>query len=207
LRKAPAKPEKPPSAIQEYNFAVDRGYKGSFEDWKKLNAPTTNINMPTGEERKAAVLANRLNFSVQQMNEAIGKDPSAAMPNSVAEAARFLTRSDFIANTLTPKQRQAVEAAQLDVLDAALTLGTGAAYTREQLEGYRKSYFPQMGDNPETVRGKQQRLENILKSAQIAAGRAATDIPTPIPSPTTQPAPVAEPALPPGVRVKKKDGT
>ena len=200
------KVEKPPTAIQEYNFAVDRGYKGSFEDFKKLGASTTNINMPTGEERKAAVLANRLNFSVQQMNEAIGRDPSAAMPNSVAEAARFLTRSDFIANTLTPKQRQAVEAAQLDVLDAALTLGTGAAYTREQLEGYRKSYFPQMGDDPETAKGKQQRLENILKSAQIAAGRAASDIPTPIPRPATQPATIAEPALPPGVRVKKKDG-
>lgn len=201
------KPEKPPTSIQEYNFAVENGYKGSFEDFKRLGAATTNINMPTGEERKAAVLANRLNFGVQQMNEAIGREPTAAMPNTAAEAARFFTRSDFIANTITPAQRQVVETAQLDVLDAALTLGTGAAYTREQLEGYRKSYFPQMGDDAATVKSKQQRLENLLKSAQIASGRAGADIPTPMPKPITPQAQEAAPTLPSGVRVRKKDGT
>jgi hypothetical protein len=77
-------------------------------------------------------------------------------------------------------QRQIVETAQLDILDAALTLGTGAAYTQGQLEGYRKSYFPQIGDKPENVAAKRARLQNILRSAEIASGRAK--VPTPIPS-------------------------
>jgi hypothetical protein len=61
----------------------------------------------------------------------------------------------------------------MDMLDAALTLGTGAAYTKEQLEGYRKSYFPQIGDTKDNVRDKKDRLANVIKAAKIAAGRAA----------------------------------
>ena len=78
-----------------------------------------------------------------------------------------------MSNKLTSADRQRIESAQLDVLDAALTLGTGAAYTKEQIEGYRKSYFPQLGDDPATVKDKQLRLQNLLESAYISAGRAA----------------------------------
>lgn len=45
----PPKPEKPPASIQEYQFAVNQGFKGSYEDFKKLNAPTTNVQVSTGQ--------------------------------------------------------------------------------------------------------------------------------------------------------------
>jgi hypothetical protein len=44
-----AKSEKAPSSVQEYEYAVGRGFKGSFEDWKRLNAPGTNISVDTGK--------------------------------------------------------------------------------------------------------------------------------------------------------------
>ena len=168
-----------------------------FQDFKKLNPaeqkaylllqeqkrPSTTINMPSEGERKSAVLASRLNFSVGQMNDAIGADPKSAMPNTAAEVARFVSRTDFLPNKINTAQRQIVETAQLDILDAALTLGTGAAYTREQLESYRRAYFPQLEDNPATVKSKQDRLINLLKSAELGAGRAAKDITVPIPAP------------------------
>ena len=195
-----------PGEIQGYNLARSQGYTGTFLDYqtalKKAGAGSTTVNMPTGEERKSAVLANRMNFSVGQMNEAIGRDPTAAMPKTLAEAARFFTGSEFLANKLTPEQRQIVESAQLDVLDAALTLGTGAAYTREQLEGYRKSYFPQLGDSEKTIQSKQKRLENILQSAQIASGRAVQNITTKIPPAFDIPSQSAE--IPSGVVVRKR---
>jgi hypothetical protein len=171
-----------------------------FQDFKKLNPaeqkaylllqeqkrPSTTINMPSEGERKAATLASRLNFSVGQMNEAIGADPKASMPNTTAEIARFVSRTDFLPNKLNTDQRQVVEAAQEDILDAALTLGTGAAYSREQLAGYKKSFFPQLGDSATTVKTKQERLNNLLKSAEVASGRAASQITAPIPKlPTT----------------------
>jgi len=179
-----------PSDIQGFNLAKQQGYTGSFIQYLNAIRPpsSTTINMPSEGERKSAVLANRLNFSVGQMNSAINADPSAAMPKTTSEVARFLTRSDFLPNVLNSQQRQVVEAAQMDVLDAALTLGTGAAYTIPQLESYRKSYFPQIGDSKETAQSKQDRLMNLLKSAEIASGRAAGQISSPMPKPIGTPA-------------------
>ena len=185
------------SDIEKYEFAKKNdNYKGSFTQFllDEARAKATNINMPSEGERKAATLASRLNFSVGQMNQAIGADPKAAMPNTAAEIARFVSRTDFLPNKLNSEQRQIVEAAQEDVLDAALTLGTGAAYSREQLAGYKKSYFPQMGDSPAVIKTKQERLNNLLKSAEVASGRAASQITAPIPKvPTT---PIATNGLP-----------
>jgi hypothetical protein len=171
------------ASIQEFQdfMKLPPTEQQAYLNLQSQKRPSTTINMPSEGERKSAVLANRMNFGVMQMNEAIGKTPTAAMPNTAAEAAKFFTNSDFLSNKLTPESRQVVETAQLDVLDAALTLGTGAAYTREQLEGYRKSYFPQLGDKPETVRMKQKRLENLLRSAEIASGRSASSVPTKMP--------------------------
>jgi hypothetical protein len=175
-------PDATPAALAEWKAftALPQNEQQSFLKLQAAKRPSTTITMPNEGERKAATLANRLNFSVEQINQAIGVDPSAAMPNTSVEIARFLSRTELLPNKLTSAQRQIVESAQLDILDAALTLGTGAAYTQEQLEGYRKAYFPQLGDKPENVASKRARLQNILKSAEIASGRAK--VPTPIPS-------------------------
>lgn len=179
------KKEALPAEIQGFNLAQSQGFTGSFLDYelakKRAGASSQTVNLPSEGERKAATLASRLNFSVGQLNEAVGRDPSAAMPKTSVELARYLSGSDFLPNKLNSEQRQIVEAAQEDVLDAALTLGTGAAYSREQLAGYKKSYFPQLNDAPESVRSKQARLNNLLKSAEVASGRAASQITAPIP--------------------------
>jgi hypothetical protein len=136
----------------------------------------------TEGERKAATLLQRLQFSESQLLTALGEDPNAAKPGLLASAvAKF---SDPAANLLTGAARQRVEAAQLDILDAALTLGTGAAYTNEQLKGYAKSYFPQIGDKPDNIKEKQKRLENVIQAARIAAGRAEKSV---FPAPNVAP--------------------
>jgi hypothetical protein len=129
-------------------------------------------------ERKAATLLTRMDGSLKQLNTVLEKNPKAAKPELLSSGVRALTfggmgGGEAAANTLTSGDRQRIEAAQLDILDAALTLGTGAAYTKEQLEGYRKSYFPQLGDDPQTVSDKKDRLENVLGAARVAAGNAS----------------------------------
>jgi hypothetical protein len=124
-------------------------------------------------ERTAGFLSERLNNSLQQLQAVTGQQPSAAAPNLKAEAIKFFTRSDYLKNLANPQSRQQVEAAQYDILDSALTLGTGAAYTREQLESYRRSYFPQLGDKPKTIEDKAARLQGLLDAAYKKAGRAA----------------------------------
>jgi hypothetical protein len=141
-------------------------------------AGATNINMPTESERTAGFLTNRVVNSLNQLQSVVGATPTAASPNFGAEAVRFLTGSEYLKNLANPEARQQVEAAQLEILDAALTLGTGAAYTREQLENYRRSYFPQLGDKAKTVQDKQQRLKSLIDSAMIKSGRAAPGMPS-----------------------------
>jgi hypothetical protein len=137
-------------------------------------AGATTINMPSESERTAGYLTTRLKNSLEQYQIAIGQTPKAAMPNMMGEVIKGITRSDYLKNLATPESRQRVEAAQLDMLDAALTMATGAAYTREQLESTRRTLFPELGDKPATIRDKAKRLDDLLKEAAMKkAGRAA----------------------------------
>jgi hypothetical protein len=144
-----------------------------------VGAKPSNAQATEGE-RKAATLLQRLQFSQSQLTQALEDNPDASKPGVFASAVAKL--STPLANTLTLETRQRVESAQLDMLDAALTLGTGAAYTKEQLEGYRQSYFPQIGDGPKQILDKQARLNNVIAAAKIASGRAEKLVPTPPPT-------------------------
>jgi hypothetical protein len=133
--------------------------------------PASSKKVSEGE-RKSNTLLTRMEGSLEQLNKAIQESPSAASPEYLPETIRALSFGlEAPANIATSEQRQRVEAAQTDVIDAALTLGTGAAYTKEQLIGYRKSYFPQIGDTEGQIRDKAIRRENLLNAARIAAGR------------------------------------
>ena len=126
----------------------------------------------TEGERTSAFLSKRLENSLSQLKAAVEGDSTASSPNMLASTLKYLTNSDYFKNLANPESRQKVEAAQLDILDAALTLGTGAAYTKEQLEGYRQAFFPQLGDLEGTIKDKKERLQNVLDAARIKAGSA-----------------------------------
>ncbi len=163
-------------------------FKGSFVDYQTMikKAGATSINMPSGEERKAGFMSNILDRNLLQMQTALGIDPTAVKPNVPASIVEAITGPNLLSRNMKPAQRQIVEDSQLDVLDAALTLRTGAAYTREQLNAMRETYFPVLGDKPQTVQAKKQRLESLLEGAYIAAGRA-------VPARVSAPPPPAPP--------------
>ena len=143
-------------------------------DIKKRKAGATNITVATESERTAGYLTTRLKNSLNQLQAAVGETPTAASPNFRAELVKYVTKSDYLKNLANPEARQRVEAAELDILDAALTLATGAAYTREQLESTRSTYFPALGDKPANIRDKAIRLDKLLKDAAMTkAGRSA----------------------------------
>lgn len=132
---------------------------------------------PTEDERRSAGLAVRMEAALKRVGEVTAKNASAAKPELTAEIARGVPLiGEPLANTITSEDRQRVDTAQIDALDAALTLATGAAYTKEQLKGLAKSYFPQIGDDAKTVADKNERLKQVIESARIRAGRSAGDI-------------------------------
>lgn len=128
---------------------------------------------PSESERTAGFLASRLAGALQDITKVTGTNPKAATPGHIETVLNATGAPEAVRNTAMGGDRQRVVSAQLDALDAALTLGTGAAYNREQLEGYRTAYFPVAGDNPQTVRDKTQRFIRLLEAAKVKAGRAA----------------------------------
>jgi hypothetical protein len=166
---APKAPSTGPAAPAGYRYKADGSLEaipGGPADQKTKGG--ANI---TEGERKAGALLTRLRGSQAQLADVTKTNPDAASPNFLGQALSSIGL-ESAGNIVTSADRQRVNAAQLDLLDAALTLGTGAAYTKEQLEGYRKSYFPQIGDSPATILDKEERLKNVISSAEVAAGRA-----------------------------------
>ena len=117
----------------------------------------------TEGERKAATLLSRMQLAQTQMDQ--GKE---GMPG-------FLT--SITPRVGLPEERKKVEDAQLDFLDAALTLATGAAYTEFQLKGAMQSYFPRFGDDATTIAEKEIRRKNLMEAARISAGSMGGAVP------------------------------
>lgn len=124
----------------------------------------------TEAEKTAGFLATRLAGGLAKLGE-LGTSGNPTIGTQMANALPM-----GLGNYLTGDARQRTRDAQLDLVDAALTLGTGAAYTPEQIEAYRQSYFPQIGDTQNNIKDKQQRLQTLLQAARLKAGAAAPQI-------------------------------
>lgn len=182
---------------QQARFADSQNKPPSGYRWADPNNPDAGLQAiqggpgdpavkaagnPSEDERKAAGYMNRIQLGQNTLGDITGKNPDAAKPGMIQKAASMLpVFGDDLSNIVASTDRQRVEAAQLDMLDAALTLNTGAAYTREQLKGLTKSYFPQIGDDPATVTDKTNRLNALIETARIRAGRAAPQGQVPAP--------------------------
>lgn len=135
----------------------------------------------TEGERKAATLLSRMQLAQTQMDQ--GKE---GMPG-------FLT--SITPRVGLPEERKKVEDAQLDFLDAALTLATGAAYTEFQLKGAMQSYFPKFGDDATTIAEKELRRKNLMEAARISAGSMGGAVPAVPATPTAGGGGAARPSL------------
>jgi hypothetical protein len=78
------------------------------------------------------------------------------------------------ANLARDADRQIVQGAQRDALDALLYLATGAAYNKEQLQGQMDAYIPSYTDTDEAVVAKKSRMTELIKSAKTRAGKSWT---------------------------------
>lgn len=124
----------------------------------------------TEDQNKSAGYAIRMENALRDIAASTAEDKGAERPNIGASILGNIPLvGEAAANTFNSPARQNVEAAQLDALDAALTLNTGAAYTKEQLKGLSKAYFPQLGDSESTVQSKNRRLQSLIETARIRA--------------------------------------
>jgi len=157
--------------LAQKNRLAAEALKREEEQRKEAN-PASSM---TESERTAGFLLQRLDFAEKQLKDTLQKSPSAAKPSYFAKKLGNI--DEDAANLITSAARQQIETAQYEILDTALTLGTGASYTPQQIKNYAKSYFAQIGDEPDVIKDKEARLANVVSAAKIKAGRAAQLIP------------------------------
>ena len=136
--------------------------------------PESNAK-PTIGEQQAAMLATRLRMAQDGLKNL---DSSAATPGVLENIAKGIpiVGGETAANIFRSSGRRQADSMQVDALDAALTLATGATYTPEQLQNLRKSYFPQLLDDEKTKKSKEERFNTLVKAAMERAGAAAPSI-------------------------------
>lgn len=123
-------------------------------------------------EQQAAFLLDRVGGGIDDLNFVIKNMPGGKGAPSAVDAVLYNSfgPNSIVTRGMTESGRKAVEDVQLDILDALLTLGTGAAYNAEQLQGQRAAYFPQFNDDEQTVALKRRRLERLFNNAKVRAG-------------------------------------
>jgi len=186
IRKRALKGTEPPAPEIRTGVKIDdKGTEAAIERdpatgaWKIITVGGKEVKgrSPKGEgdgkisesERKAAVLATRLQDSLNVLDSL----PDAAGKPGAFERMFQTAGAESLANFFRSANRQQANAAQLDALDAALTLATGAAYTKEQIQNLSTAYFPQLNDSPQAAADKNRRFSTIVEAAKLAAGKAA----------------------------------
>jgi hypothetical protein len=151
-------PKALPASIQEYNFAVGQGFKGTFQDFvteqKKAGAPSTTITLP-GDKKMAEVLgakgAERLDTSLTQAQEAqstiqninelrpilaegVFAGPLSAAPRAVAQIASSLGVTGKDTKELLERTAVAMQGlAKFELSAAAAMRGQGAITENERM--------------------------------------------------------------------------
>jgi len=160
---------------------------------------------PTEAQQKTGTLLTRIKGGFADIQAVRARNPEAQEAGLGETISRSIFGEGLLTRKISGADRRIVTDAQRDVLDALLTLGTGAAYNAEQLEGQTLSYFPQFGDSPEEVQTKNQRLQRLIESAKINAGPKWAEVEAAIAPfmPKVPGAPAEGGAAPPPLQVAK----
>jgi hypothetical protein len=156
---------KPTSSMQEYQYAVSQGYKGTFQqyetDMKKAGATNIDFNANQGN---AAGFADRMASA-----NAIISDPKieAAMLDLVKKGAAGIP---VAGNFLVGPEFQQAEQAKRDFVNAILRRESGAVISPSEFENANQQYFPQPGDSPEVIAQKAANRQIAIEGVQRAAG-------------------------------------
>jgi hypothetical protein len=170
---APEKPEKPEKAPSGFKFTEEGTLEfipgGPADPEVKADAK------PTEAQSKVLTLLSRIAGGANDIQNVIATEPEAQQAGLLETLSRNVLGEGVVTRSLAGPERRTVTDAQVDILDGLLTLGTGAAYNREQLIGQTLSYFPQYGDTQQEIEVKNQRLNRAIEAARLQAGPLAEE--------------------------------
>jgi hypothetical protein len=199
-RAAATRPPRPEAAPRTQQVTLNDGSLGIINMDTGVITPATSggetvkgkdSSKTAVSEQQAAYNIGRVLTAANQIKDISSKDPSSAQPGA-AEALAASVGMTGTANLARNANRQIVQGAQRDALDALLYLATGAAYNKEQLQGQMDAYIPAFTDTAEAVAAKKTRMTALIKSAKTRAGKAWTpEMDAAMDALTSSPAPAA----------------
>lgn len=211
------KPEKLASVIEQYNFAVNDGYKGSFTDYQKemARAGATNVTSNYGTPQQGVdAQGNPVFFQTDKagnvhvvpnvkpeakpLNE--GQANAAGFANRLNMANEIIKNSPFkptignqlgaaipFSNAFLSDAQQQSEQAQREFITAQLRRESGASISPGEFDTARKQYFPQPGDSKATLEQKARSRALAIENMRGASGPSSKAA-----APAWQPAPDLE---------------
>lgn len=147
--------------------------RGAVEFYAPV-APT-KAEKPTEAQQKTLTLLTRIAGGASDIQKTLALDTEAQKAGLFETLSRTALGEGVITREIAGAERRRITDAQSDMLDAILTLGTGAAYNEEQKIANRVAYFPQYGDTKEEVAAKNDRLKRLIEAARIQAGPLAEE--------------------------------
>lgn len=137
-------------------------------------------NNPTEAQQKYAFNARRLAGAMETLGGIFKADPGAVSSGTLeATQESWIPGVPAVGRLLAGNNEQIVRNNMGDVIDAALTLGTGAAYSKEQLEAQRAALLPRAGESDEVKADKFKKLLTLYDQAKTNAHSAGVDLPDP----------------------------
>lgn len=171
----PPKPEKPREAPSGYRYSDGGNLEIIPGGPADPNAPKPGDLKPTEAQSKTLTLLTRIAGGANDIKNTLAINPEAQQAGILETLSRDVLGEGVITRNLSGEDRRIVTDAQGNMLDALLTLGTGAAYNEEQKVANRISYFPQYGDSEREIAIKNQRMNQAIEAARIQAGPLAAD--------------------------------
>ena len=132
-----------------------------------------NSKKPRDDALRAGYNLDRIIGDYDEIMNATAESARAARPGLVEQLARGQGWTT-LAGVISSDERQVVNAAQRDLLDAALWMATGAAYNKEQLEGLSESLLPRWEDGEKSLASKRRRAGYQIQAAFRRAEEART---------------------------------
>jgi hypothetical protein len=129
----------------------------------------------TEDERKIASNVRNMISASKEMASVVREDPSAIAPSGGEYAAGQVPfYGDEASRFAQSGPRQRFNAALEKVLSAVTFINTGAGVSKEQMDGYRRSYFPTYQDTERTRQSKLLGVVQFIRDAKARAGNAWT---------------------------------
>lgn len=155
-----------PASVQEYEFAKSQGYKGTYTQYQNEDA-----------NRKARALGVLTQPQLQAKGYYDRTVESDQIISNLGD--KFTGLSSYIGqytpNILKSSDRQQLEQAEKNFINAVLRKESGAAIAKTEFDNAAQQYFPQPGDSKEVLAQKKQNRLTTMQSLQRQGGENPTN--------------------------------